>query len=235
MSLPAVPNCSPDEDGNCTPLTLVETGSGFILVDTETKCAREASGSGVAFSNGVTAYMADGSEEKPIELTGIPNSPYNQTFPFLPYFNSAGRILKMEPTTEEVPLYLAMVNGEFVFTDIRPTVCFDAGDICGDCENDFVAGFRSTEGGGLCLTKIPFEAFTSAVDDWEDTQTIDIQGNGVEPTPYTAHVKISPDAGNWLEARENGLYMRIPVSALAGNIISLLADGLYASTETSYD
>lgn len=230
-----VPNC-PGEDGNCTPLEIIDLGGAVVVTDPETNCGRSLSGVGLVGQTELGAKILDGSLGSPIELPELIISAFSTEFDYLAFFNGAGQMQRLEPTIEETPLFLAMEDGKFKFRDIRPVVCYDNGDICGDCDNDFVAGFTlNEETNRLCLTKIPMETFTSAVDKWADTETVDIQGAGVVDDEYKAHVKISPDVGNWLEARPNGLYLAIPISAVAGNIIQLLPDGLWATYEELYD
>ena len=115
--------------------------------------------------------------------------------------NASGVWYALQPNALADKYALISRSGRFQLEPLLGVPCFDPDDIC-DCAPDEVAGWKEIDG-KLCLVR-----FTSSGDSdvWNDSATIDIQGAGTTGSPFSAHVKISADPGNIIEARADGLY-----------------------------
>lgn len=229
-----VPPCNPGSGGSCELVQDVETGLAFFVVSEDDFCAKRLSGNGLAMVQGGAASMRNGSASRPISLPDLTKVNSDAEFKNLMIMDGSGQVHALKPSDAEAPQAVLTANGVFFQGDLYPTVCYKGTDICGNCDNAFVAGFRQNDDGTLCLTKIEFDAFTSSVDSWEDTQTIDISGSGTPANKYKAVVRISPTAGNIISQNAGGLLALIPISQQVGNRLQMLADGLYVTDLPEY-
>ena len=127
---------------------------------------------------------------------------------------SGDDIVGLAPEAGVAKYIITSNNGAFQLEPFVSNPCFSEDDIS-DCASPFVAGLCATNIGTeeepiivYCLTKIDAADFDVEVPPnfWADTSCIKITGQGTPGDPYKATLQISPDEGNTVECRENGLF-----------------------------
>lgn len=209
MSLTPLPSCGAQE--SCDPKAQVKLVSALIGQDPLTSCEKVLGGFGIPLADAFGTSIRDGSVKDPIKL------PFMQqlegiSVPFIMIMNAGGTQMIFPAYTGPTKKVLFSHNGSWVIGNMPSQVCYDDNDVCADCDSTYIAGFteQTLEDGTkrLCLTKInPANLSDIAPGQWDDSNSVQILGDGSVANKFSPHVKLSTDEGNILEIRENGLYV----------------------------
>ena len=196
--------------------TAADSGIRLVIIDEDDIPTTLNNKDGaLAFTDGVTVEMRTGAADDAIELPSLQKQE-GGSVPYLLAQSDAGALMAWMPEDSCKPKVLVAQDGVVKFVDWEAPVCYDTEDICEDCDPEFVAGFSTQEdcegNEKLCLIRFTVEKLAELIgvpDEivFADTNCAEIEGNGTEENPIKVLPKISPDAGNILECRENGLYV----------------------------
>lgn len=190
----------------------IATGKALVVPDPADDALSELSGLGIPVRDNTGVRMRTGANGDEIILPDLKHLGSDQTFPYVIVRNEEGVFMALEPNETGDRFVLVSENGSFKLVLMTGNPCFAEGDIC-ECQPDFSAGFQEIElpngDKKYCLVR-----FTSGegVDEWQDTNTVDIAGAGIIGNPYKANVKRSALAGNALQLLPDGLYVAFPTS-----------------------
>lgn len=185
----------------------IDEGVALVATSLDDAAVHPLTGEGIPFVADGAVKMRDGSEGKEIFLDPVALE-VTSSFPNLLLINAEGKIMKLPAASEGDAFTVVARNGSWAVARVAPTKCFDANDVCGDCDPDYVAGFvQVTEGGEtrLCMVKMNFTDFLKDPINFSNSSTIQVSGDGSPSTPFTFSVKISTTPGNLLQVDSTGL------------------------------
>lgn len=187
------------------PLPDIPVGISLVVTDPADNSLKELSGYGLPIVDMSGAKMRDGSTANPIVLNALSQLSAVAGFPFVLVQNSAGRLLALPAQSDGTARFLQSLNGQWKAVPLPAVTCFDYDSICA-CPPDYVAGFMFNDAGQLCLVRLDPSDLGGA-DHFTNTNTTTITGNGTSGSPYGVNVKISAVAGNRIQILADGLYV----------------------------
>lgn len=204
-------SCS-DPETPCTELGTTDAAQNLAGIN-DLGCVKRLEGEGLAVQTFEGVSIHDGSVKSPISLPML-QALMGASWPHIVALNKSGDMMSIPPPTGATPMIIVGRNGSWQISEIPVSSCFPIDNVCTDCDPEWIAGLKNTidpetdEVSGVCLTRIaPGQIAGLTGEYWINTATVLLEGAGTQASPRGAHVEISPDPGNILEARSNGLFV----------------------------
>lgn len=206
-----IPPCPPPDETPCTPAADIPVGEQLLVTDPSTKCDRllENKQNALVWSDGSDIYQRTGDEGDEIILTELKK--IEGSWQNMINMNGAGELGRLEAPAGCKPQFIRGQDGEWTIQDVLTDKCFPQKDIC-ECLPLQVAGWVAQNDcngdATYCLVRFDVEqiGITIPTTTLVSTDCIQVTGVGSPGDPWKMDPKISPDAGNVLECRVNGLY-----------------------------
>lgn len=165
----------------------------------------------IIYHDGTGYVMADGSATKPIKLPNMEQITSGSISELMIVLGD-GSLARLDAKSGVDKWILTSNNDGFQLEPFKNGTCFDEDDVQ-ECQSTYLAGLCLTEIDGenyWCLTRVPLSEFEVSIppNEWADTSCITITGQGTSGDPYKATIKISEDVGNFIECRDDGLFVQ---------------------------
>ena len=199
-----IPNCN-DPDDPCTAASTIPSGRALVAINDATGRHHPIDGSGIPVKGNGKVEMRDGSKKQPIKLDAIERVKPGTPVPFLMAVLADGQLVALEPEPGPALKPLMGKGGQFAESDPFGASCFPEAEICGDCIPAYETVWtEKTKADGskiLCLAR---RAISNGPH-FDDTNSVEVTGDGSVESPFRFNVKLSGSSGNTLSILEDGV------------------------------